>query len=150
MALAKKCDRCGNYYDVQYTNQFDWPTIRYRDRKTTSFTTDDERYDLCPDCEAKFEEWMKNTRNVEWSEDKTYPDEKCRLINIVNTAIVDATEIDKIHHEGLAVTRYVAYGKEYGRIEADIRVPDKRVKSAKEETNESDVSATAEVLQEKE
>lgn len=64
--LAKKCDRCGEYYDryhhlspIAYDNangivlaDFNDDNVTYRNRKSI---------DLCPRCLNDFESWMTKT-----------------------------------------------------------------------------------------
>lgn len=65
MSLAKKCDRCGKFYEhypignpgayngiIKIKRAFDG-TIDFYDTTT----------DLCPDCMASFERFMKEGRN---------------------------------------------------------------------------------------
>lgn len=57
MSEAKKCDRCGNFYDIYET-----------DNHTAGFRFVDKRYnlssqtiyDLCPDCMGELINWLAN------------------------------------------------------------------------------------------
>ena len=62
MALAKKCDRCGKFYEA-YNTTNDSENIN----GIMTLNLDDLRkyyshkpLDLCPKCKDAFEEWMKN------------------------------------------------------------------------------------------
>ena len=62
MALAKKCDRCGKFYEA-YNTAKDSENIN----GIMTLNLDDQRkyyshepLDLCPECKDAFEEWMKN------------------------------------------------------------------------------------------
>ena len=61
MALACKCDRCGEYYDIpdMYVNRI---TVT-----ETSLVGRNNLKDLCPDCTEKLREFMegKNDGNCE-------------------------------------------------------------------------------------
>ena len=53
MSLARKCDRCGKYYDG----------VRCRitvESRNPEFT--DDEYDLCDPCKLEFEEFMKGAK----------------------------------------------------------------------------------------
>ena len=67
MALAKKCDRCGKFYEAYNTKN---------DRENISgimtLNLDDngkfyshEPLDLCPECKDAFEEWFRIKRKGE-------------------------------------------------------------------------------------
>ena len=58
MACAKKCDRCGNYYDENKHERF---IFGYRVKKITLGTNDKMLYrdfDLCDDCFDAFYKFM--------------------------------------------------------------------------------------------
>lgn len=49
--IARKCDRCGAYYEMDYR------------RSIVSIDTPnhpDRQYDLCPNCTADFNIWIKD------------------------------------------------------------------------------------------
>ena len=63
MALAKKCDRCGKFYE-QYTavNQTGVYNAVSKIRRFPNGTIGsfDTAIDLCPDCMAAFEKFIKD------------------------------------------------------------------------------------------
>lgn len=52
MSLAKKCDRCGNFYDenINIMIAFNW------DKKDHYYAN--KSLDLCPSCKDSFEKWL--------------------------------------------------------------------------------------------
>ena len=54
MSEAKKCDRCGKFYEP-YPDRVNIHCYRSKVR---------EWYDLCPGCNAGFVEWMNAYRDV--------------------------------------------------------------------------------------
>jgi len=54
--IARKCDRCGNFYETE------------SDRSVVTSSTPDkperEQFDLCPDCTTDFEIWIANKGSV--------------------------------------------------------------------------------------
>ena len=65
MANAKKCDRCGKYYD-EYIEEI-WVTTHNKIRNIDGFALTEDGYvhhnmDICPMCMIKFVDWM-NTFN---------------------------------------------------------------------------------------
>ena len=62
MAIAKKCDRCGVFYESY--------NVKYDSKKINGILTlnidDEQRYfpnkkiDLCPKCKDSFEHWLSN------------------------------------------------------------------------------------------
>ena len=63
MSLAKKCDRCGMFYE-HYTvvNRMEVYNAVGKIRRLLNGTIDscDTAIDLCPDCMAKFEKFIKD------------------------------------------------------------------------------------------
>lgn len=59
MASAKKCDRCGSFYENK-SKMFD---NYYSITKKTPLVYDD--VDLCPDCEIKLSEWINEFKRKE-------------------------------------------------------------------------------------
>lgn len=62
MALAKKCDRCGKFYDSYPIG--DVPGVynsvrRYRKIGEAKQTFESEIKDLCPECMEAFDKFMK-------------------------------------------------------------------------------------------
>ena len=59
MAIARKCDRCGKFYDYYpkgYDIQYNGVQRIYRDRgESLRHST---AYDLCPECMNAFDEFM--------------------------------------------------------------------------------------------
>ena len=62
MALAKKCDRCGNFYEpYNMTNDSkNINGIMTLNLDNLKKYYSHEPLDLCPECKDAFEEWMKN------------------------------------------------------------------------------------------
>lgn len=64
MSLAKKCDRCGKfceYYPIGNPGAYSIIKIKRAFDGTIDFY--DTTMDLCPDCMASFERFMKEGRN---------------------------------------------------------------------------------------
>ena len=57
MAWAKKCDRCGKYFDWQReeTSGFEFLTYNHVNGK---YCVDNEEYDLCPKCVEYLYDWI--------------------------------------------------------------------------------------------
>ena len=64
MALAKKCDRCGKFYDhYPKGNKTQSNAIRKIQKDAAGGTEEvctNWVIDLCPDCMDSFEDWLKN------------------------------------------------------------------------------------------
>lgn len=60
MADAKKCDRCGGYYDVAIKDD-EIIRIRTLNRMGNSI----KGYDVCPKCVKSFTNWIEEGRIVE-------------------------------------------------------------------------------------
>lgn len=63
MALAKKCDRCGKFYDHYPIDDTvrQYNAVRTIQKKFTGETKNSHAaYDLCPECMASFAHWFKN------------------------------------------------------------------------------------------
>ena len=61
MACAKKCDRCGKYYDPFHgrIDKCECNAIHTSNVHDTGCSyTDAKIYELCPDCFDKFSEWI--------------------------------------------------------------------------------------------
>lgn len=61
MADAKKCDRCGGYYEERETDAFEELTkalksMVYPESKSYRIS---KIFDFCPACEKSFEKWWK-------------------------------------------------------------------------------------------
>lgn len=57
---AKKCDRCGKFYDEYNVKDEQSPNSFRLLRKTenrVNYKLDE--YDLCPECMAKLQEWLQ-------------------------------------------------------------------------------------------
>lgn len=52
MASAKKCDRCGSYYDFVKGQPFSIMIFNYNE------IANNKIFDLCPDCMAKLHNWI--------------------------------------------------------------------------------------------
>ena len=59
MSEAKKCDRCGNYYDGYGKNKQADSIGKFNSQVITRSDCD-KRYDVCPACMKEFERWLKN------------------------------------------------------------------------------------------
>lgn len=58
---AKKCDRCGSFYDIRYPSAIEELAIAFN---ATSHAQEvcrkmEENVDLCPSCSNKLFEWLK-------------------------------------------------------------------------------------------
>lgn len=64
MALAKKCDRCGKFYEhYPKCNKSQANAIRKIQKDDTGGTVNAFTiwvFDLCPECMDSFEKWLKN------------------------------------------------------------------------------------------
>lgn len=61
MANAKKCDRCGSVYDLMPERE--WHSlVMYRIANFDGISFPGDTIDLCPECRAKFFEFM----GVDW------------------------------------------------------------------------------------
>lgn len=138
MTLAKKCDRCGKYFELKDSRQIDWPTIRYRNHEKRSIIEGDVNYDICPECQTSFERWMKgDAPDVIYRQMPTEKiigtDGECpQIMEDISNAFSNSPEITRTHIKPQHVTRYIGYAKEYGKINIEVRIPDK------EELNEND------------
>ena len=56
MSDAKKCDRCGRFYDI-YGNVDNAVSFRFVSRWDTTLQP---IYDLCPDCMEELKNWLAN------------------------------------------------------------------------------------------
>lgn len=62
--LAKKCDRCGSYFDIDSCDSF-----KYNSIELCSFSYEDdsisecEHFDLCPDCIDSLNWWLGVFKN---------------------------------------------------------------------------------------
>jgi len=54
---AKKCDRCGNYYERKGFNNGDLIITKY------NFLSPDEQYDLCDNCLCELKKFMEGKKN---------------------------------------------------------------------------------------
>lgn len=60
--LAGKCDRCGKFYDLN--GQITVAIEKFNENITTHQQKNGEHFELCPDCVAKFDLWVKDEGNV--------------------------------------------------------------------------------------
>lgn len=67
MSRLLVCDRCGKR--LESLKKFNIASVIYRYRFFTESSLDDKDYDLCPDCEKAFEEFM-NGPSKELTENK--------------------------------------------------------------------------------
>lgn len=60
MALARKCGRCGKYYDhYPIGNKREYNSIQRRQyRLDDGFVDRQDKIDLCPDCMSEFDKFM--------------------------------------------------------------------------------------------
>lgn len=60
MALARKCDRCGNLYEVLYINinHKRLNSIIIADRDMIGSYSNHGIFDLCPECLKSFKSWL--------------------------------------------------------------------------------------------
>ena len=68
MSKAKRCDRCGKYYDLIPENLPGTKTgpqysINYY-KQLDSMGAEVEVFDLCPECARQFTEWAENPNDV--------------------------------------------------------------------------------------
>lgn len=72
MALAKQCDRCGNFYENYGGENVESNGIAYIYKgRDCSFHRVHETFDLCQDCLDKLYKFMKNEADV-----VDYPEEE--------------------------------------------------------------------------
>ena len=57
MAIARKCDRCSQLFEVGELAGFTWLT-GYDEDGETQFG---KQYDLCPDCTDKLSDWLEGS-----------------------------------------------------------------------------------------
>lgn len=62
MALARKCDRCGNFYNpnISRTNKGEFNALKLINRYLTDDFYSIRIYDLCSDCLDSFIKWLNN------------------------------------------------------------------------------------------
>ena len=68
MAVAKKCDRSGNFYEyyagnTEFKNSEKSNAILFLDYDTKGGYWVNKSYDLCPDCMRKLEAFIKNEKD---------------------------------------------------------------------------------------
>lgn len=54
---AKKCDRCGNFYEI-YGSNTTANCVYKQNGDCISRCKCDIKYELCPECMTEFEEWI--------------------------------------------------------------------------------------------
>ena len=62
MSLARKCDRCGKFYETyagQDANDFGFNSVTLKDVDNGGDYCVRKHFDLCKECSAKLEEWLK-------------------------------------------------------------------------------------------
>ena len=98
MAIARKCDRCGNLYE-------EYDHIELNDIEITHITTPGKisggkSYDLCPECCFDFARWMTNPNTV------------VELIQDETTEIEHDQEVDTtVYAEGIPIFTQKANGE---------------------------------------
>ena len=67
MALARKCDRCGNFYNpyISRTIKGDFNALKLINCYLTNDFYSNRIYDLCPDCLDSFIKWLNNENQKE-------------------------------------------------------------------------------------
>lgn len=62
MALARKCDRCGGFYNAEMpkANKGDFNALELINRNLTNDFYSIRVYDLCRDCRDSFIKWLNN------------------------------------------------------------------------------------------
>lgn len=60
--LAGKCDRCGKFYDLN--GQITAVIEKFNENITTHQQKNCEHFELCPDCVAEFDLWVKDEGEV--------------------------------------------------------------------------------------
>ena len=63
MSNAKRCDRCGKYYEPKITTGPGYSIYHYSIPLNT-FGADVESFDLCPECAHQFTDWAENPDSV--------------------------------------------------------------------------------------
>lgn len=64
---AKKCDRCGKFYD-EYNNEIETESPNYLQLCQENMNKQryvEEEYDLCLECMAKLQKWLKGEKTDE-------------------------------------------------------------------------------------
>ena len=65
MAVAKKCDICGAYYDPYNWKEFDPPNgFMYLNIDNEGDYEKGEPYDCCPNCMDRIENFIKDIKSV--------------------------------------------------------------------------------------
>lgn len=62
MSLARKCDRCGKFYETyagQDANDFGFNRITLKDVDNANHYWIREHFDLCQKCSTDLENWLK-------------------------------------------------------------------------------------------
>lgn len=62
MSLARKCDRCGKFYETyagQDANDFGFNRVTLRDVDNVGHDWVREHFDLCEKCSTDLEDWLK-------------------------------------------------------------------------------------------
>lgn len=67
MALARKCDRCGGFYnpEIRKANRGEFNAVKLINRDLTNDFYSIRVYDLCPDCRDSFIEWLDDNNQKE-------------------------------------------------------------------------------------
>lgn len=55
MGIAKRCDRCGQYYERYYP---EFTVIKYLGQRTATYRKNTS-LDLCPDCTKELKTWIE-------------------------------------------------------------------------------------------
>lgn len=67
MSLARKCDRCGTFYETYVgadANDFGFNRVTLKDIDITSHYIVREHFDLCEKCSTDLEDWLKYNAHI--------------------------------------------------------------------------------------
>lgn len=65
MAKARKCDRCGKFYDIYTINGLQDDLAKISTITTGNLNSNNISRDLCPECMNEFIEWYKKGQEQE-------------------------------------------------------------------------------------
>ena len=66
MAIARKCDRCGKFYEhYPKGNRMQYNGVKRIYRSINGSLENELSYDFCPECMAAFDEFMINGKFME-------------------------------------------------------------------------------------
>lgn len=76
MANAKKCDRCGKFFESRYDTGIDITTYDENSRNVEFDCGLLPNLDLCPDCVESFKHWWANETVIPITKKRGKKDEK--------------------------------------------------------------------------